>query len=126
MSMKNLFFFICLFSAVLLKGQIQITPTGTSSSFIQLDQLFQTSVTNFSATSATGVLVIEVLGTIVSLPLMLVSGWGIQYSAKQLAQNRNSQLALDLAGKKQIFIAIGIALIGLGIIIFATRSAMGL
>ena len=74
----------------------------------------------------TALLVIEVLGTIVSLPLMLISGWGIQYSAKQLAQNRNSQLALDLAGKKQIFIAIGIVLIGLGIITFATRSAMGL
>ncbi|MEO1341454.1 MAG: hypothetical protein AAFV28_10025 [Cyanobacteria bacterium J06635_13] len=74
----------------------------------------------------TALLTIEILGTIVSLPLMLVSGWGIQHSAKQLAQDKNPQLNLDLAGKKQIFIAIGITLIGLGIIIFATRSAMGL
>lgn len=71
-------------------------------------------------------LVIEVLGTIVSLPLMVTSGLGIQHSAKQLVQKQNSQLNHNFAGKKQILIAIGIALIGIGIITFATRSAMGL
>lgn len=74
----------------------------------------------------TALLTIEILGTIVSLPLMLVSGWGIQHRAKQLTQDKNPQFNRNLAGKKQIFIAIGITLIGIGIIIFATRSAMGL
>ena len=71
-------------------------------------------------------LVIEILGTIVSLPLMLISVLGIQHSAQQLAQKQNSLLAPNLVGKQQIFIAIGIVLIGIGIITFATRSAMGL
>ena len=71
-------------------------------------------------------LVIEIIGTIVSLPLMLVSGWGIQHSSKQLAQKQNSRLTPNLGGKQQILIVIGMALIGIGIIIFATRSAMGL
>lgn len=74
----------------------------------------------------TALFVIEVLGTMVSLPLMLISGWEIQHSTKQLAQDKNLQLHLDLAGKKSVFIAIGITLIGIGIITFATRSAMGL
>ncbi|MEM6612856.1 MAG: hypothetical protein AAF652_11510 [Cyanobacteria bacterium P01_C01_bin.72] len=71
-------------------------------------------------------LVIEILGTIVSFPLMITSGLGIQNSSKQLTQGNNPQLDLDLAGKKYIFIAIGITLIGVGIITFATRAAMGL
>ena len=74
----------------------------------------------------TALLVIEILGTIVSLPLMLVSGWEIQHSAKRLAQKQTLQLDRDLARKKQIVIAIGIVSIGIGIITFATRSAMGL
>lgn len=74
----------------------------------------------------TALLVIEILGTIVSLPLMITSGLGIQHSTKQLAQGNNTKSDLDLTGKKQIFIAIGITLIGIEIIIFATHSAMGL
>ncbi len=74
----------------------------------------------------TALLVIEILGTTVSLPLMITSGLGMQHSSKQLNQSNNSQLVSDLARKKQTFIVIGITLIGIGIITFATRSAMGL
>lgn len=74
----------------------------------------------------TALLVIEILGTIVSLPLMITSGLGMQHSAKQLTQDNNPQSDLGLVGKRQTFIAIGITLIGIGIITFATRSAMGL
>ncbi len=71
-------------------------------------------------------LAIEVLGTIISLPLMLISGFGIKNNTKQLAQKQNPQLDRGLAGSKQVGMAIGIILIGMGIITFATRSAMGL
>lgn len=59
---------------------------------------------------------LEILGTIIAIPIMY-------YSVKKLKQseNNNSKLLLN----KSIYWLIGIAgLIGLGIIIFATNSAM--
>ncbi|MEM9275362.1 MAG: hypothetical protein AAGA80_20710 [Cyanobacteria bacterium P01_F01_bin.143] len=71
-------------------------------------------------------LTIEVLGTIVSFPLMLISVSGVQSVTRQLVPNNNYQLKLDLARTQQVVMAIAIILIGMGIITFATRSAMGL
>lgn len=70
-------------------------------------------------------LVIEVLGTIISLPLVLVSVRGLRLS-KDLSIS-DTQIGLnDFSRSKQVAIVISIMLLGLCIIAFATRSAMGL
>lgn len=69
--------------------------------------------------------VIEVLGTIVSLPLMLVSVQGLRLS-KDLSISGTQAGLNTFAWSQQVVIAIAIMLLGLGIITFATRSAMGL
>lgn len=67
--------------------------------------------------------VIEVVGTIVSLPLMLVSAQGLRLSREQSGAPVGSN---SFARTKQAAIAVTITLLGIGIITFATRSAMGL
>ena len=73
-------------------------------------------------------LAIEVLGTVLSLPLMVLSvqAWqrlDRQYLAARpfAASNDNPMIQVN-----QPILISGLALIGLGIVTFATRSAMGL
>ncbi|WP_299487441.1 hypothetical protein [Acaryochloris sp. IP29b_bin.137] len=71
----------------------------------------------------TALFVIEVLGTIVSLPLMLVSVQGVRFLREQSGAPVGSN---SFNQTKQVATAIAITLLGIGIITFATRSAMGL
>lgn len=68
---------------------------------------------------------IEVLGTIVSLPLMIVSVQGLRLS-RELSLPSHQVGNHSFTRVKQFTAALVIALLGLGIITFATRSAMGL
>ncbi len=73
-------------------------------------------------------LAIEVLGTILSLPLMVVSVQALQETNQQVAVATPSSTAsyAPIAQTPQIMSVIGLVLVALGIIIFATRAAMGL
>ncbi|MBE9028722.1 hypothetical protein IQ266_02980 [filamentous cyanobacterium LEGE 11480] len=78
--------------------------------------------------------VIELLGTIVSVPLMIVAVQAVldhrpdQHNAEALKPRRNGAMTIDGAGISQRFIYIALALVGVGfgIITFATHAAMGL
>lgn len=66
--------------------------------------------------------VIEVLGTIVSLPLMFFSVQGVvksNHSSNEPALENKSH------SKKFVYLVSFLVLVGIGIIIFATKSAMG-
>lgn len=68
---------------------------------------------------------IEVLGTIVSLPLMLISVQGLRFSKEQsISGTQMGRSPFDQI--KKVATVIAITLLGIGIITFATRSAMGL
>lgn len=67
--------------------------------------------------------VIEVLGTIVALPLIIVSVQGLRLRGEQSGAPIGSN---SFNRTKQVATAIGITLLEIGIITFATRSAMGL
>lgn len=69
--------------------------------------------------------VIEVLGTLISLPLMLVSLQGLRLSGG-LSTPSPQAGNHSFTRAKQFSTAVAIMLLGVGIIIFATRSAMGL
>ena len=56
-------------------SQVQITPLGTQTAFVQLDQLFQATLTNLSATSVAGHLEIEVVDQSNSTVIKLESGF---------------------------------------------------
>ncbi|MEM9542720.1 MAG: hypothetical protein AAGA60_24915 [Cyanobacteria bacterium P01_E01_bin.42] len=72
-------------------------------------------------------LAIEVLGTILALPLMVLSMQGISTLKPTTADAPILQAeSLPLLQTPRMVIAIGIAIVGLGIIVFATYSAMGL
>jgi len=63
--------------------------------------------------------IIELLGLIVSIPLMIFSVQGM------ICRTTNNQdLKNELYSKKYIFVVLLLILIGVGIIIFATKSAM--
>ncbi len=69
--------------------------------------------------------VIEVLGTIVSLPLLFFAVKGLRLCEQQSIPS--TQLDNNAFNRtKQIATAIAITLVGIGIVTFATRSAMGL
>ena len=72
-------------------------------------------------------LAIEILGTIVSFPLMGLTIQALRGEGKQQLVATSSTQARTLTfDLPQRFTVLGITLIGLAIIAFATRSAMGL
>lgn len=80
--------------------------------------------------------VIEVLGTIVSIPLTVLSINGVDadselFNGQQQSLYSGNTLIVDVAktvSNKQValFVLVSAGLLGIGIVIFATRSAMGL
>ncbi|KAI9134750.1 hypothetical protein [Acaryochloris sp. CCMEE 5410] len=88
---------------------------------LDLGRLFPVSPDAMSS----ALFVIEVLGTIVSLPLMIVSVQGLWLS-RELSLPSPQVGNHSFTRVKQFTAALVIALLGLGIITFATRSAMGL
>ncbi len=73
-------------------------------------------------------LAIEVLGTILSLPLVVLSIQALQETTQQVtvATPSSTTSYAPIAQISQLISTIGLVLVALGIIIFATRSAMGL
>jgi len=66
--------------------------------------------------------IIEVMGMIVSLPLMFFS---ILEAFKNI-NNGNKQVAESVAiSKKFVLLIIFLVIVGIGIVVFATKSAMG-
>ena len=66
--------------------------------------------------------VIEVLGTIASLPLMFFSA---REALKSVNSDNEQAMESDSYSKKFVYLVFFLVLIGIGIIIFATKSAMG-
>ena len=74
---------------------------------------------------------IEILGIVLSLPLMLLSGRSI-FQSRQLSRETNTfnyqsdAIALPLVTGRRFAYAVAIVLLAISIITFATKSAMGL
>ena len=66
--------------------------------------------------------VIEVLGTITSLPLMFFSA---REALKSVNSDNEQAMKSDSYSKEFIYLVFFLVLIGIGIIVFATKSAMG-
>ncbi|AFY57609.1 hypothetical protein Riv7116_5214 [Rivularia sp. PCC 7116] len=78
----------------------------------------------------TALLNIEILGIVLSLPLMLLAGKSIFQSSKLSGEtntfnHQSDAIALPLVTRRRFAYAVAIVLLAISIITFATKSAMG-